>query len=118
MFQMDNHEFSEWLRKELDDRDMEVTELATKMSVPPASIYRILNGERDAGDEICRGIAKALGLPQDTVFYRAGLLTEKPEYGDDISELATLFDSLSEDDKDEMIQLARMKSDKNKKTRK
>lgn len=117
MFQMDSM-FPDWLRKEIEDRGMTVTELSVKMKVPPASIYRILNGERDAGDDICRGIARALGLPQDVVFYRAGLLTERPQYGDDVAEIANLFDSLSEDDKDEMIKLAHMKADRNKKSRK
>lgn len=48
------------------------------MRVSPTTVYRVLNEERGIGRELARKIAKALDLPPNVVFYRAGYSEEDP----------------------------------------
>ena len=72
--------FSEWLRKEINDRNWTQAELAERSSVPNATISRIINNTRDPGPEIANKLAKALNYPPELLFRKAGLLPETKEY--------------------------------------
>ena len=77
-------EFSDWLRHELKQRDMDQTELSRRaemMGYPIArnSVSRILSGERDAGPDACIAIAYGLGVSREEVFRARGWLLKEPE---------------------------------------
>ena len=67
-------EFSEWLTGEMERRGLGVREFARMAKVSPGSISRVINEVRGAGPGFCTAIARALQLPAEEVFRRAGLL--------------------------------------------
>lgn len=69
-------EFSEWLKRELDRRNMKPFHLAKKAQLNASTILHLLAGERALGAEGARAIAAALDVPQAVVFLAAGILTE------------------------------------------
>jgi transcriptional regulator with XRE-family HTH domain len=68
--------FASWLEAEIKSRGWQAADLADAMGKDDATISRVLSGERNAGPEFCRGLAKALRIPQKVVFVRAGLMDE------------------------------------------
>jgi hypothetical protein len=74
--------FEEWLQEQIDRHGTNVNRLAIAADVEPSTIHKVLDGFRNAGPELCRGLAKALGLPQWKVFFAAGLMDEMPRASD------------------------------------
>lgn len=77
-------EFSDWLHHELQQRDMDQTDLARRAEMaghPIArnSVSRILSGNRDAGPDACIAIAYGLGVSREAVFRARGWLLTEPE---------------------------------------
>ena len=70
--------FATWLQVEIKKRNWSPSDLARQAKKDIATISRVFNGDRQAGDDVCRAIAGALDMPQWEVFIRAGLLTEPP----------------------------------------
>lgn len=68
------NDFSEWLEKEMNRRGIGVRELARMADISPAGISKVINQYRDPGPDLCRAIARALKLPEEEIFIRAGLL--------------------------------------------
>jgi len=66
--------FAAWLEHELKNRDWRPIDLARKSKQYPATINRVLNGERNAGPDTCLAIARALDIPPELIFRLAGLL--------------------------------------------
>lgn len=62
------------------------------------------------------GIARALHLPPETVFRAAGLLPPEPEYVPLLDEWNAVFYELTPDEQQEMIDIARLKVDRRKKS--
>ena len=80
--------FIEWLRHEIEIRGWQVSDLARKAELSSGTLSRILSQERNAGPEVCVALARALGVPPELVFRRAGLLPEEsedPSEEDDLS---------------------------------
>jgi transcriptional regulator with XRE-family HTH domain len=76
MFSMER--FSDWLLRELKDRDMSQSDLSTVAGLGRGTISNIMNGTRNVGQETLVKIASALHLPPDLVFEKAGILPPKP----------------------------------------
>ena len=70
--------FANWLQNEMDIRGYTGYDLAKEIKSSPATIYRILNGERNAGKDVCKRIAKALKVDESVVFYQAGITSRDP----------------------------------------
>lgn len=66
--------FEDWLEGELKARGWTIAELARRGHMKPSSLSRVLSGTRKAGPELCNAIARALRIPPEDVFRRAGLL--------------------------------------------
>lgn len=73
-----NDSFVEWLLEELERRGLSREELARRADVSSSTITHIVNGDRNVGAEVARGIARGLGMPQVEVFTRAGLISDAP----------------------------------------
>jgi transcriptional regulator with XRE-family HTH domain len=71
--------FGEWLKQQMDTARISQKELAQKSGVTPAQISRIIGGTRGVGTDALTGIARALKLPRELVFEKAGLLPPKTE---------------------------------------
>ena len=68
------NELPEWLNEEIQDRGWSIRELARRAGITHAAISHVLNGSRQPGSGFCTAIARALQLPAEEVFRRAGLL--------------------------------------------
>ncbi|MEJ5223530.1 MAG: helix-turn-helix transcriptional regulator [Anaerolineales bacterium] len=104
--------FSDWLANELNQRGMSPADLARATNKAQAVISRILSNERRPAPETLESIARALKLPPEIVFRRAGLL---PPVSPDIEyreELLYLFSELSPDEQEEIIELLRFKKER------
>ncbi len=84
---MSKADFAEWLREELRNRDWSQSDLSRRSGVSTAQITRVLSGERGIGEATCKSLARALHLPPEEVFRKAGLLPPKP-VADEIMEQA------------------------------
>jgi len=106
---MGKYDFADWLNQELNNRDWKPADLAKKAGLASGILSRILNRERNAGTETCNAIAQALKIPAEVVFRHAGLLPPKPEMDSLLEECIFIFDSLPESDKEEILEIARLK---------
>jgi len=64
---------------------------------------------RDVGVDLCRAIAKALGIPQQEVFIRAGLMDPPPNYDPDTARLLHKFAELKPEYRPEIEDLIDIK---------
>lgn len=71
---MENLEFTDWLHNELRRRGWEQADLVRRSGMSQSQISRIMNGMRRPGPEAMTNIARALHVPADEAFRRAGLL--------------------------------------------
>lgn len=71
--------FISWLDKELIDRKWKPADLAREAKLSSAVVSNILNGHRRIGEKTGNAIARALRLPAELVFEKAGLLPPKTE---------------------------------------
>jgi transcriptional regulator with XRE-family HTH domain len=102
-----NDEFANWLLEELGRRGWDQSELARQSRVTTAQISRIFSGERRAGPAACRAIARAMHLPPEEVFRRAGLLPRARELPEGAEELLHLYGDLEEGDRRRLLAIAR-----------
>jgi transcriptional regulator with XRE-family HTH domain len=80
-----------WLKEEMTKRGVGVRELARMADVSSGSVSRVLNQTRGAGPDFCRSVARALEIPEEEVFRRAGLLSKRrPPPGEVEGERLTL----------------------------
>jgi transcriptional regulator with XRE-family HTH domain len=76
---MTKENFIDWLREEINIRKWSQAEFARQTKLSPAQITRLLNGERGVGEAGLNAISRALRLPAELVFEKAGLLPPKQE---------------------------------------
>lgn len=108
-YQMATNEFTEWLEKELRNRGWRPADLAHRARVNTGTISNILNGFRRAGPDVCLAIARALKVPPEEVFRRAGLLPPLPAPVDDatLKELEDIVKKLDPEERQEVLEYAR-----------
>lgn len=102
-----NTDFAEWLHQELNRRALNPSELARRSRVSQSTVSLVLNEQKGPGPKLCRGIARALDLPPEDVFRRAGLLPPAPEETSSLREVIHLFNQLSPEQQDNMLAMAR-----------
>lgn len=101
--------FSQWLQNELTARGMSQADLARKSGLTTGAISNLINDVRHPSVEALLAIAKALKLPADALFRIAGILPETAETSVEDEELLFLFNQLSTNDQQELLEIARMK---------
>ncbi len=107
--------FSEWLAIELEKREWSPARLARVANISRTAISNILSGTRRAGPDVCKAIARAFNLPQISVFVAAGLLDPIPDQSSEVDELVHCFQQLNQADRNELIEIARLKAARGKK---
>lgn len=100
-------EFADWLRLELQQRGWDQAELARRSQTTTALISRMLSGERHPGAVVARRLARALHLPPEELFRRAGLLPHPVPQPAGLEELAHLYTEMSDDDRQRLLVIAR-----------
>lgn len=72
------NQFSIWLSNELNKRGWKTSELARRGGIHTGTLSNILSGARNPGPKTIRLIARGLGVPQEVVFQKAGVLPPAP----------------------------------------
>jgi transcriptional regulator with XRE-family HTH domain len=105
--------FGNWLEDELRLKGWSQADLARRARLPRATISRVINDSREPGSKVCRGIARAFGLPDVLVFRKAGILSTPPEYeGDQLEEWKHIFLQVDDEDRQRLIDLANFEMDR------
>ena len=101
-------DFAEWLEAEIQKRGWRPAELAKAAGLYQSTVWKVLNRERTAGSDVCTALARAMKLPPELVFRKAGLLPELPASEDDptFSELLSYVKRLSTKDRREVLKYA------------
>jgi transcriptional regulator with XRE-family HTH domain len=105
-------DFSEWLKNELSLRNMKPADLAKKSKVSKAIISRLLSAERMPRPETLVQIAEGLGITAAKMFEEAGYLPKADKKSNEIEDLVFNFSKLSEEDKQDILELMRFKQEK------
>ncbi len=109
MFLMVDMDFVDWVKSEMEKRQMNQSHMADIGGITRASINKFLQRQqRSAGPELCRAIARAFKLPEVEIFVKAGLIQKPSDKTDLLSEqLYNLSKTeLDEDEKQLMIDFA------------
>ncbi len=100
--------FIEWLDEQLKQLGWNDHQLARRAGISHSVVSKARTGITPKW-EACVAIAAALNLPAETVFRRAGLLPEVDGACPELAELHALLPLLSEYDRRELVQIARLK---------
>lgn len=96
--------FAKWLVSELDKRDLSRSELARLSGLAPGTISNIINGQRGRSNRSLSAIARALKLPDETIFRVAGILPKTNDAGDpEADEIIRQYKELDQRDRDAVI---------------
>lgn len=71
-------EFITWINTELDQRGWSRSEAARRGGFSSSTLDKVVGGFSKPGPVLCRGLARAFGLPPDEVFRLAGILPGSP----------------------------------------
>ncbi|HHY87756.1 MAG TPA: helix-turn-helix transcriptional regulator [Chloroflexi bacterium] len=104
--------FSDWLTKKLAEEGLKPADLAKRMGKDPSVISRFLSGERLPATETIVEIARALRVPPEEVFRAVVGLPPKGKPDERLDEALHVLGLLDLDDLDEIIQIARLKLDR------
>jgi transcriptional regulator with XRE-family HTH domain len=99
--------FGDWLQDELQQRGWNQAELARRSRITTAQISRIMTGEQHPGPTVCQKLARALHLPVEEVFRRAGFLPPVKEQPEGTAELLYHYGSLDDEDRKRLLVIAR-----------
>lgn len=103
----DTISFANWLEGEMRKAELSQAELARAAGVTRSAINGILTGRRGPGSDLCRAIARALGIPEEAVFRVAGILQSKADLDEDTEELLYLYDRLPVEAKNQVVDFTR-----------
>ncbi len=104
---MNNLSFSEWLNKELIERDMSQADLARKSKLTTGAISNFMNELRKPSPEALSAIAKALGYPTEEIFRKAGILPPTPDKDYLTEEAEFLLSQLTEPQRKQAVKFIR-----------
>ncbi len=116
--QMTKIDFGEWLETELSRQNLTQSDLARRARLDKGIISRAINQKRLPGPDSLSAIAKGLRLPPKVVFKAAGLLPAEQETDAGFEEWTYMLNQLSERDREELLQIARMKLERQEKEEK
>ncbi|MEW5873415.1 MAG: hypothetical protein AB1894_29410 [Chloroflexota bacterium] len=101
-------DFLAWLDGELALRGWNDFQLSQQAGVSHSMLSRARRGALPGWDG-CEAIASALDVPAELVFRLAGLLPELPDEDGGFEQWRYLLVQLSEEDRQELLQIARLK---------
>lgn len=101
-------EFTEWLWSALWDWNWSQAELSRKTKLAPATISRLLNGQRAPSIETCKKLADVFCIPQDIILQKSGYIKKVELNGtEDLAELINIYQTLNSIDKKDLLSIAR-----------
>lgn len=111
--------FLAWLQTSIDDKQWNISELARRSGISQSHMSNIFSGNRKASASTLAALAKALGLPAEFVFAKAGLLSPAKGALDELeSEWRHIFTQAATDkERRELITRAKFEMDQIKRRR-
>lgn len=107
-----NTEMGIWLSKELEKRGWTYRETGRRAGISHVTISNIISGQQNPGLDFCTGIAKALGMPPETVMRKAGLIPPHPDdnmgAGEFIAEVSEMLRGLSLEDREFIYEMVKL----------
>lgn len=103
-----NNAFLAWLDAELAQRRWSYHQLARRAGVSHSTLGRLRRGAVP-GWGLCHALAGAFDLPPEHVLRQAGLLPPVPPEQAEYEEFRRLLARLSQDDRRELLEIARLK---------
>jgi len=101
--------FVTWLDNELNEREWTRADLARRAGITQSSLSMIYNESRSPGPDTLTAIAKALGLPPETVFRAAGILPPAPPRDARKEIILHLADQLPDEEYDDLVAYIKMR---------
>lgn len=105
-------DFSEWLLQELERRGWTRPEAARRAGVSASMFDKVINRFSRPGLIFYKGVARAFNMTLPEVLRIAGEYNESPS----LEEWKSIYQQLSPDDQLEMLEIARLKLKKKKRT--
>lgn len=94
------NELITWVDNERINRGWSMRELARRADLSKSYVHLVLSGQRGAGTDFCKGIAKAFGVQEEEVFRMAGLLSPIPNPEDkSLREIIEIVQSMTPDER-------------------
>jgi transcriptional regulator with XRE-family HTH domain len=109
MYSEMNGSFSDWLNKQLIDRELSQAALARLSGLSRGTISNLINNVRNPGPDVLEAISIGLKLPKESVYRAAGLLDARPSGNGRFEELKYLYAQLPDRDQAEIIDFIRLK---------
>ena len=100
--------FLAWLDAELSRRGWNDFQLSRHAGISHSALSRARRGALPSW-EVCGALAQALNVPAELVFRKAGLLPEGPDDPVSFEHWRFVLEQLSEEDRDELLEIARLK---------
>lgn len=103
-------EFATWLEKQIEKRGWSYREFSRRGELSSGAVSKVINRHSFPGPEFCHGVARALGVPPERVFRKAGLLPPHiigDEAQDRKNELLDYFEALDEQRRQTALALIR-----------
>ena len=100
-------DFSEWIIEQMEERGMSQSQLARASGLSKQTISDYVNRKRTQPDErALQSLARGLQLPVETVYEKAGILTESPPETEQQRQLVYLYNQLPEDEQKRLVEYA------------
>lgn len=106
----DHTEFINWVNTNLQEQGWSIRELARRARISHVTIVNFLNGNRNPGEKLCHGLARAFKVPPTQILQMAGLDPIPPDMHDrpdNERELISYYRSLDNRGRRSILILAR-----------
>ena len=106
---MSNQEFREWFISQMVEKDLKQADIMRMTGLTRSAISQLANGIISPSSETCGKLAKALKLPVEEVYRKAGILKPVAKQTAQTEELLYLFEQFPDDEKADLITYMRIK---------
>lgn len=100
----DNKEF---LKREMDARGWQQSDLARHSGLDPSIINNYITGKRNVGAANALDLARALKIAPENLFRAVGLLPSAPPHTEQHQQLLYLFDQLNDKDRQTILDMTK-----------
>jgi len=102
----------DFLLLEMKKKNLAPIDITKRGGLSPSQVSKILNRESPAGPKAIEKFAIALNLPVDLLYQYAGLFTKPIDLDEKREELLHLFSQMSDENREDTVDYARMKLQK------
>jgi len=102
----------EFLTKEMKEQDLLPADITKRSGLSASQVSKILSRESPAGTKALECFSQALGIPYDTLYRYSKNLSKQPD--ERRNELIHLYDQAKEESREDIIDYAKMRVEKDK----